>query len=124
MAWIPEIGALVRHKPSELVFTVIRRSRNPKNNSTMLFDSDDRWYWLKECVPCSTSRHTEQDGIQVGDLVTGVEGRDSHGWHGTVEKVERNPLYYRVYWRERKEMGILGGAVLGMLPDQICNKKH
>jgi len=57
--------------------------------------------------------------IKVGDFVTGVEGRDSHGWHGTVKKVEQDPLYYRVYWREREEMGIPGGAVLGMLPEQI-----
>jgi len=117
MTWIPEIGESVRHKPSELVFTVKRRSRNPENNTVRLFDADDRLYWLNECVP---------DSIQVGDLVTGVKGRDSHGWHGTVKKVEQNPLYYRVYWREREEMGIPGGAILGMLPEQICrpNQKH
>lgn len=64
--------------------------------------------------------------IKVGDLVTGVECRDSHGWHGTVKAIEQNPLYYRVYWQERKDMGIPGGPVIGMLPKQICriNKKH
>jgi len=65
---------------------------------------------------------TNETAIKVGDLVTGVEGRDSHGWHGTVKAIEQNPLYYRVYWRERDEMGIPGGAILGMLPEQIKKK--
>ncbi len=47
--------------------------------------------------------------FQVGDKVTGVEGRVSHGWHGEVKKVENHPelthlplgKYYQVYFDER-----------------------
>ena len=68
---------------------------------------------------------TNETAIKVGDLVTGVEGRDSHGWHGTVKAIETfngDQLYYRVHWRERETLGCQGGATIGMLANQIKKK--
>ena len=112
MIWMPEIGELVRHKPSDWEFVVAARSRSAASGQIKLVSEDGRFFWLEDCAAIETE-------IKVGDFVTGVKGRDSHGWHGTVKKVEQNPLYYQVYWQERKEMGISGGPILGMLSEQI-----
>ncbi len=62
-----------------------------------------------------------KNSIKVGDRVTGIEGRDSHGWHGIIKEIEPfgESQYYRVYWQEREELKNHGGAIVGMTPDQI-----
>jgi len=116
MTWTPDIGESVCHVASDWEFVVAARSRSAASGQIKLVGEDGRFFWLEDCAAIETAIETE---IKVGDFVTGVEGRYSHGWHGTIKKVEQNPLYYRVHWREREEMGIPGGAILGMLPEQI-----
>jgi len=112
MAWIPEIGESVCHIASDWEFVVAARSRSAASGQIKLVGEDGRFFWLEDCAAIETE-------IKVGDFVTGVEGRDSHGWHGTVKKVEQNPFYYRVHWQEREKLGCSGGAILGMLPEQV-----
>ena len=63
--------------------------------------------------------------FNLGDKVTGVEGRVSWRWHGEIRKIEQFPdgrLYYRVYWQERAESDnplAAKSPVLGMMQGQI-----
>ena len=63
--------------------------------------------------------------LNVGDQVTGVEGRVSCGWTGEIKAIEDLPggrLYYRVYWKERAESEnplVAKSPVIGMMQNQI-----
>jgi hypothetical protein len=63
--------------------------------------------------------------LNVGDLVTGAEGRVSCGWHGEIRAIETLPdgrLLYRVWWKERalsNESALARTPVLGMLREHI-----
>lgn len=64
---------------------------------------------------------------RVGDKVTGVPGRASHGWHGTIKAIEPcktciGGFYYKVWFREREEhteANIRRSPIIGMLRDQF-----
>jgi hypothetical protein len=63
--------------------------------------------------------------LNVGDKVTGVEGRVSCGWRGEIQAIEQlldGRLYYRVWWQERATSTnqlVAKQPVLGMVQGQI-----
>lgn len=63
---------------------------------------------------------------KVGDRVTGVPGRVSHGWHGTIKAIEPcktcpGGFYYRVHFKEREQSTELmrKQPIIGMNRDQF-----